>query len=152
MKGIKNKVVFITGATSGIGKAIALRFAQEGATVAINYRKDKEEASTVLEEVNRASSEAGHHVGNVIIQADISDESQIQTAFAQLKQLGGIDVLVNNAGIQMEGASHEIEISKFDKTVDVNLRGAYLCTRYALQQFIQDKKRGLLSIILVSMR
>lgn len=142
MQGIMGKVVLITGATSGIGKAIAFRFAKEGATIAVNYRKDKEKASEVLKEINSASQAAGHAAQNIIVQADISEEEQVKAAFEKLKPLGGIDILVNNAGIQMEGASHEIEISKFDKMLDVNLRGAYLCTRYAIQQFLQEKKKG----------
>lgn len=142
MLGIQEKVVFITGATSGIGKAIALRFTKEGAIVAINYRKNKEEAEEVLQEVNSASQSAGHAAKNIIVQADISKEDQVRAAFEYLRQLGGVDILVNNAGIQMEGASHEIEMSKFDKMLDVNLRGAYLCTRYAIQQFLQSGKRG----------
>ena len=142
MKGIMGKVALITGATSGIGKAIALRFAQEGAKVAINYRKDKKEAETVLAEVNSASQAAGYAPHNIIVQADVSNSDEVQSAFERLEELGGVDILVNNAGIQMEGDSHEIELSKFDKMLDVNLRGAYLCSRYAIQQFLKRSKQG----------
>jgi len=144
MKGLIGKVALITGATSGIGKAIALRFAQEGVKVVINYRKNKEEAETVLEEVNAAGRDAGHGAENTIVQADISQDEQVEAAFENVKQLGGLDILVNNAGIQMQGASHEIELSKFDKMLDVNLRGAYLCSRHAIQQFLDADKPGVI--------
>lgn len=145
MKGIQGKVVLITGATSGIGKAIALRFAQEGAKVAVNYRRDRETAEQVLAEVANVCATENRSCEQMLVQADISEEAEVQAAFAEVAaHWGAVDILINNAGIQMEGASHEIELEKIDKMLSVNLRGAYLCCRSAIQQFLKAEKGGVI--------
>ena len=145
MKGLAQKTVLITGATSGIGKAIAKRFAQEGAQVVVNYRRDTEEAESVLSEINESRDSASPAIENLIVRADISQPQEVQDMFETLvEKTGGVDVLVNNAGVQMQGASHEIELDQFDKMLDVNLRGAYLCSRFAIQHFLNPQKAGVI--------
>src|SRR3954465_10716511 len=108
MERLQRKNVLITGASSGIGQAIAVRFAAEGANVAINYRSGAEQA-----EVTRAMAKASRSNGEgreIVGQADGSNEGQVQHMFAKtIEAFGGIDVLVNNAGIQKPTPSHEIE-------------------------------------------
>ena len=136
---LDGKNVLITGASSGIGQAIAIKFAEEGANVAINYRSGPEQAEAVEMQVHEAclASGRGADCHDLIIQADVSDERQVREMFAHVvERFGRVDVLVNNAGIQKPCASHEIEVKDFDSVVSVNLRGAFLCAREALRHFL----------------
>ena len=135
---LEGKNVIITGASSGIGQAIAIRFAEEGANVAINYRSGPDQARAVEMQVHEACLTNGRDRAcqDLIIQADVSDENQVREMFAHVvEKFGRVDVLVNNAGIQKPCASHEIEIRDFDNVVGVNLRGAFLCAREAIRHF-----------------
>lgn len=132
---LQGKNALITGASSGIGKAVAIRFAEEGANVAINYYIDQQEAEAALAMVGNAG--AGKHL---IVQADVSREDQVQSMFAKvLDALGPVDVLVNNAGIQMPSPSHEVETSEFERVLDVDLKGPFLCSREAIRHFLTIK-------------
>jgi glucose 1-dehydrogenase len=144
MRRLQGKNALITGAATGIGRAIAIRFAQEGANVAINYRSGSEEAdeaqSTVRE--SRSPGDAGREIA---VQADISKEEDVRTLFATVaRALGGIDIVVNNAGIQKVAPSHEIEMADFDRVLNVNLRGAFLCAREAIRHFLDRGKAGVI--------
>ncbi len=134
---LENKNVLVTGASSGIGQAIAIRFAQEGANVAINYRSDAAQAETTralaLEARNGAAGK------ELVVQADVSKEDEVQAMFARvIEGLGSLDILVNNAGIQKPCPSHEIEMADFDRVLAVNLRGPFLCAREALRHFLKQ--------------
>ena len=140
------KNVLITGASSGIGQAIAIRFAQEGANVAINYRSDAEHA-----EANRKIAEQSYRdIGKperkaIVVQADVSNEDQVKAMFQKvLEAFGSLDVLVNNAGIQKPQASHEIEMADFDRVVAVDLRGPFLCAREAIRHFLSRAGGGVI--------
>ncbi len=132
---LAGKNVLVTGASSGIGQAIAVRFAQEGANVAMNYRGDPNEVQQTQEMVRKARASAA--VKDLPVQADVSREDQVREMFQQvLQSFGSLDVLINNAGIQIPTPSHEIEMSDFDRVLGVNLRGAFLCAREALRHFL----------------
>lgn len=150
MKGLKGKNALITGATSGIGQAIAVRFATEGANVALNYRKspeDIEDTQALIDEM--CSQVRGCGSEDFPVQADISkEEDVIVMVAAVIEKFGRLDILINNAGIQTEGAAHEIKIEDFDRVLNVNLRGAYLCAREALKHFLSREGGG--SIINIS--
>src|SRR5690242_2796277 len=122
MERLKGKNVLITGASSGIGQAIAVRFAREGANIAINYRSGAEQA-----EATRAMARAArsNRTGReLVVQADVSNEDQVKQMFATtLEAFGRLDVLINNAGIQKAAPSHEIETADSDRILSVNLRG-----------------------------
>jgi glucose 1-dehydrogenase len=135
---LEGKNVLITGASTGIGQAIAVRFAQEGANVAINYRNGPEQAEATEVEVHQACTGVRQNgCKELKVQADISKEDQVADMFAKvIESFGSIDVLVNNAGIQKVAASHEIELRDFDNVVGVNLRGAFLCARQAIRHFL----------------
>ncbi|MGF1479328.1 MAG: glucose 1-dehydrogenase [Cyanophyceae cyanobacterium] len=142
MKGLKEKKVLVTGATSGIGQAIAVRFAQEGASVAINHRKGPESADQTVAMIEEACGGEAH---KILVQADVSQEADIIRMCKEVvEQLGSLDILVNNAGIQMAEDSHEVETDDFDKVIGVNLRGAYLCAREAIQQFLKQGTGGII--------
>jgi glucose 1-dehydrogenase len=146
MKGLKGKNVLVTGATSGIGQAIAVRFAQEGANVALNYRKspeDTEQTQAMIDEV--CSQVKGCGVQDFPVQGDVSKEEDIiEMVDEVVGRLGSLDILINNAGIQTESPSHEIEAADFDRVLNVNLRGAYLCARQALKHFLANEKPGVI--------
>ena len=135
MMRLEGKNVLVTGASSGIGQAIAVRFAQEGANVAMNYRGEPQEVQQTQEMVRKARASAS--VKDLPVQADVSQEDQVQEMFRQvIKAFGSLDVLINNAGIQIPTPSHETEMSDFDRVLGVNLRGAFLCAREALRHFV----------------
>lgn len=146
MKGLKGKNVLVTGASSGIGQAIAVRFAQEGANVAINYRKNPEDAKETEEMVENACGEIrGCGVESLLVQADVSQEEDVvKMVAAVVEKFGGLDILINNAGIQIEGAAHEMKIEDFDRVVAVNLRGAYICARETLKHFLSRRVGGVI--------
>ena len=144
MKRLEGKNALITGSSTGIGQAIAVRFAQEGANVAINYLKgadDPEITDTLVRKACQAIKEAG--CKDMVVQADVSREDHVAKMFADvIKEWGRLDILVNNAGIQKVGPSHEITLEDFDKVIAVNLRGAYLCAREAIRHFLSREGGG----------
>ena len=135
MARLEGKNVLVTGASSGIGQAIAVRFAQEGAHVAINYRREEDQARETQEMVRKTRLNSS--VKDILIQADVSQEDQVGEMFRQVLQtFGSLDVLINNAGIQLPSPSHDVEMADFDRVLGVNLRGAFLCAREALRHFV----------------
>jgi glucose 1-dehydrogenase len=150
MRGLKGKNVLVTGGTSGIGQAIAVRFAEHGANVAINYLRDPGEATETEEQVHACVARVRQEgVRDVVVGADVSNEDEVRRMVAEaVEQLGGVDVLVNNAGIQISRPSEELSSDDFDKVLAVNLRGAFLCAREAIRHFLAENKPG--SIVNVS--
>ena len=150
MRGIKGKNVLVTGGTSGIGQAIAVRFAEYGANVAINYLRTPDEATDTEDKVHACVHQVRQQgVRDVLVQGDVSKEEDVVRMFeTTVDQLGGLDVLVNNAGIQISKPSHELSAADFDKVIGINLRGAFLCAREAIKRFMADGTAG--SIINIS--
>jgi glucose 1-dehydrogenase len=144
MHGLKGKNVLITGGTSGIGQAAAVRFAEYGANVAINYQHNAEEAKETEAKV-RACLESVRQTGvrDVLVHGDVSQEEAVLDMVAStVDLLGGLDVLVNNAGIQLSRPSHELSAADFDTVVATNLRGSFLCAREAIKHFRQTDTPG----------
>ena len=146
MRGLKGKNVLVTGGTSGIGQAIAVRFAEYGANVAINYLRRPEEAADTEEKVQACVAQVQQMgVRDVLVQGDVSKEDDVVRMFEDaVDQLGGLDVLVNNAGIQISRPSHELSADDFDKVLAVNLRGAFLCAREAIRSFLATETPGVI--------
>jgi glucose 1-dehydrogenase len=146
MKGLKEKNVLITGATSGIGQAISVYFAAEGANVALSYRGDLNKLDETKELIVKARGEKNNHSGKVLsVQGDLSEEADIVRMCSEvIAQLGSLDILINNAGIQNSAPSHELSTADFDRVIEVNLRGAYLCARETLKHFMQRSYRGII--------
>jgi glucose 1-dehydrogenase len=146
MPGVKGKGVLVTGGTSGIGQAIAVRFAEYGANVAINYLRTADEAADTEQQVQACAARVQQEgVRDVLVQGDVSDEQDVVRMVGRaVSELGGLDVLVNNAGIQLSRHSEELSSSDFDKVLAVNIRGAFLCAREAIRHFLAEDKPGVI--------
>ena len=150
LRGLEGKNVLVTGGSSGIGQAIAVRFAEYGANVAINYLSTPEEAEGTEQQVHACVAKVQREgVQDVLVGGDVSSEDDVVRMVGEtVGQLGGIDVLINNAGIQISRPSDALAAADFDKVLAVNLRGAFLCAREAIKHFIAEDKGG--SIVNVS--
>ena len=150
MRGLKGKNVLVTGGSSGIGQAIAVRVAEHGANVAINYLTTPDEAAETEREVHACIHKVRNHgVQDVLVQGDVSKEEDVVRMVQEtVDGLGGIDVLVNNAGIQISRPSQDLSVADFEKVLAVNLRGAFVCAREAIKRFLEAGKPG--SIVNVS--
>src|SRR2546423_605663 len=146
MRGLKGKNILVTGGTSGIGQAIAVRFAEYGANVAINCLRQPGEAADTEEQVHACASRVQQEgVRDALVQGDFSNEDDVVSMVAHaVSELDGVDILVNNAGIQISRPSEELSSADFDKVLAVNLRGAFLCAREAIRHFIEAEKRGVI--------
>jgi 3-oxoacyl-[acyl-carrier protein] reductase len=141
MNRLKDKVAIVTGSSSGIGKAIALRFGAEGASVVVTARRMALCEQTV-EQITKAGGEAWP------IQTDVADERQVERLIEDtVKRYGRLDILVNNAGIVANGRLAEMTTELFDEVMSVNLRGTFFCCRAG---FTQMKKQGEGTIINMS--
>ena len=144
MPGLKGKNVLVTGGTSGIGQAMAVRFAEHGANVAINYLRQQDEAAETEQQVQTCIAKVQQEgVRDALVGADVSEEDEVVRMFEQaIAALGGVDVLINNAGIQISRPSHELAAEDFDRVLAVNLRGAFVCAREAIKHFLASGKPG----------
>lgn len=132
MQRLKNKVAIVTGSSSGIGKAIALRFGAEGAHVVVTARRMARCEQTVAQIV-KEGGEAW------VIQTDVSDERQVERLIEQtVAYYGRLDILVNNAGVVAGGQLAETTTHSFDEVMNVNLRGTFFCCRAGFKQMKQQ--------------
>ena len=138
---LKGQTALVTGANSGIGLAIAISLARAGANVIVNYVTKEEDAEAVAEEVRRCGQRA------MIAHADVSDEAQVQAMFAAaVREFDTIDILVSNAGVERNAPFHEMTIAQWDAVMNVNLRGAFLCAREAVREFLRRGVRPEISV------
>lgn len=142
---LEGKVAVITGASRGIGRAIALEMAAQGAKVIINYNGSKERAESVQEEIQEKGGFAG------IYQCDVSDFAACELFFKDIiKEYGRIDILVNNAGITRDGLLMAMSEEDFDRVVDTNLKGAFHCMRFVSRQMLKQKSGRIINMSSVS--
>jgi glucose 1-dehydrogenase len=148
--GLAGRNVLVTGASSGIGQAIAVRFGQEGANVAINYRSDAAEARETEREIDAAVEQCHARlrdcaVRTALVRADVSNANDVARMVREtVDALGGLDVLVNNAGIQVDSPTEDLDVDDFDRVVAVNLRGAFLCAREAIRHWLAEGRAGVI--------
>ncbi|ADE67871.1 MULTISPECIES: glucose 1-dehydrogenase [Priestia] len=136
-KDLEGKVVVITGSSTGLGKAMAIRFATEKAKVVVNYRSKEEEANSVLEEIKKVGGEAIAVKGDVTVESDV-----INLVQSAIKEFGKLDVMINNAGMENPVSSHEMSLSDWNKVIDTNLTGAFLGSREAIKYFVENDIKG----------
>ncbi len=133
---LDGKVALVTGASRGIGRAIAIRLAAEGAKVAINFAGNTEKAEAVKAEIEAAGGEA------LLVQANVADAAAVEEMVAKVVEaFGGIDVLVNNAGITRDGLLVRMKDEDFDAVLDTNLKGVFYCTK-AVSKLMMKKRSG----------
>lgn len=131
---LKGQKALVTGANSGIGRGIAVALAHAGADVVVNYYSGDEAAAAVVEEARRCSSRVYAH------RADVSDEGQVLAMFRRMyDEFGTIDILVSNAGLQMDAPLERMTLDQWNRVLAVNLTGQFLCAREAVREF---KRRG----------
>ncbi len=133
---LDGKVALVTGASRGIGRAIALRLASEGAKVAINYAGNQQAAEEVKHEIESAGGEA------LLIKANVADAQAVEAMVASVVEaFGTIDILVNNAGITRDGLLMRMKDEDFDAVIDTNLKGVFYCTK-AVAKLMMKKRTG----------
>lgn len=131
-----NQRVLITGASSGIGQGIAIAFGQQGANVIVNYHSDEEGANFTLDQIIKGGGKGFTY------QADVGNEAEVVKMFNKATtEYGGLDVLINNAGIQKDSEFSSMTLEQWKKVINTNLTGQFLCAREAIQAF-QAKKQG----------
>lgn len=134
---LEGKVIVITGASTGLGRAMALRFGEEKAKIIVNFRSDENEANAVVEGVKKAGGDAIAVKGDVTIEEDVIN--LVQTA---MNKFGTLDVMINNAGIENPVASHEMPLSDWNRVINTNLTGAFLGSREAIKYFVENDIKG----------
>ena len=144
MPDLRGKNVLITGGTSGIGQATAVRFAEHGANVAINFLTTPQEAAGTEEQVHTCLRKIRQHdVRDVLVHGDVASEDDVvQMVGEAAARLGGLDILVNNAGIQIPRPSEQLDSAEFDRVLAIDLRGSFLCAREVIKRFLADEKHG----------
>ena len=132
---LDGKVALVTGASRGIGRAIAIRLASEGAKVAINFAGNQKAAEEVKGEIEKNGGEA------ILVKANVADSAAVDEMFAKvIEAFGTVDILVNNAGITRDGLLIRMKDEDFDAVIDTNLKGVFYCTKAAAK--LMMKKRS----------
>ena len=138
---IKGKRVLVTGSSDGIGKAIAIRLANEGADVIINYRSNSDSAQKVVSEIIALGSKS------TAIMADVSDSNQVNGLIKSANDfMGGIDILINNAGVTRDNLILRMSEDDWDYVIDSNLKSAFLCTKAVLPQMLKQRSGRIVNI------
>ena len=142
---LQDKVSLITGASRGLGKAIALKLSSMGSKIAINYLSREAEAKDVMSSIMDQGGEA------MLVPADIRDSNMVKAMVRQITdKWNRIDILVNNAGITMDSLILRMSDEAWDSVVDTNLRGAYLCTKFALRSMMNQGQGRIINIASVA--
>lgn len=136
---LKGQKAIVTGASSGIGKAVARSLGEAGADVVVNYVSDDDPVEEILDSIRELGVEAHGY------KADVSDEEQVREMFKwSIEKMGTVDILVNNAGIQVDAPFHEMTLDQWNSVLGVNLTGQFLCSREAVREF---RRRGVVEEI-----
>lgn len=130
---LKNQIAVVTGSSSGIGKAVVTELAKRGANVVVNYRSSKKKANEVQKEIEANGGKA------VVIQADVSKKEDVDKLISEtLEAYGRLDIMVANAGVQVDAPFLEMDLEQWQQVIDVNLTGQFLVTHAAAKQFVKQ--------------
>src|SRR5699024_5569500 len=138
---LKGKNAIVTGASRGIGRAIALELANQGANVVVNYAGNEKSAKKVVEELKQAG------VKSFAIKANVADEKDVKMMMKEtLKEFGTIDILVNNAGITRDNLLMRMKEADFDDVVDTNLKGTFLCIKAVSRSMMKQRSGRIINV------
>ncbi|WP_338786635.1 3-oxoacyl-[acyl-carrier-protein] reductase [Metabacillus sp. FJAT-53654] len=138
---LENKVALVTGASRGIGKAIALELAKNGASVAVNYAGSEAKANEVVDEIKANGGNA------FAIKADVSNTEDVQNMIKEvISQFGQLDILVNNAGITRDNLLMRMKDAEWDDVINTNLKGVFLCTKGVTRQMMKQRSGRIINI------
>jgi len=138
---LAGKNALVTGASRGIGKAIAIELASKGANVAVNYAGSKDKAQEVVHQLKEMG------VNAFKVQADVADEDSVQTMIKQvIETFGNLDILVNNAGITKDNLIMRMKTEEFDQVIHTNLKGVFLCTKAVTRQMIRQRSGKIINV------
>lgn len=139
--GLIGKCAVVTGASRGIGRAIALQLASEGAKVVVNYSGSEQKALEVVEEIKQNGGEA------IAVQANVADTDSVQNLMkTALETYGSIDILVNNAGITRDNLLMRMKDDEWDDVINTNLKGVFLCTKAVTRQMMKQRAGRIINI------
>ena len=142
---LEGKVAIVTGASRGIGRAIAVELAGRGAGITVNYCGSREKAEETAELIREKGRRA------LLVRADVSDSSQVEEMFRQTaEEFGRIDILVNNAGITRDNLLLRMSEEDFDAVINTNLKGAFLCMKQAAKRMLKQKSGRIINISSIS--
>ncbi len=138
---LAGQVALVTGASRGIGRAIALELGSKGAKVAVNYAGSKEKALEVVKEIEEMGSTA------IAIQADVTSQEAIDEMFKIIEEkLGTVNILVNNAGINKDSLLMRMKEEDWDQVLNTNLKGVFLCTKKVIRSMMKERKGKIINI------
>jgi len=138
---LKGKNALVTGGSRGIGKAIALELARQGANVAVNYAGNEVKAQAVVEEIESM------HVKSFKVQADVAEESDVKGMVKEvIGQFGSVDILVNNAGVTRDNLLMRMKTEEFDQVINTNLKGVFLCTKAVTRQMMKQRSGKIINV------
>ena len=141
MNRLKDRIALITGASSGIGKGIAIAFAREGANIVVADKSGEKQAAEVLAGIREQGRQS------LFVQTDVSDERSVKRmAEAAIAKFGRVDILVNNAGIFTKSLIENLSVEDWDRVVNTNLRGTFLCTRALIGQMLERRDGRIINI------
>lgn len=137
---LKDKVALVTGASRGIGRAIALALAGEGARVIVNYNKSEKEAKEVVEQILEISKKTNNGAQAMALHADVSDYDEVKEMFAvAYENFGKLDILVNNAGIIKDRTLKNMSLEEWHSVINTNLNGVFYCCKEAIGESIDNE-------------
>jgi len=141
MRKLEGKVAVVTGASRGIGRAIALKLAKEGAKVVVNYSGSQAKAEEVVAKIQESGGEA------IAVQASVSQTEEVTTLMdTAVKTFGSLDILVNNAGITRDNLLMRMKEDEWDDVLDTNLKGVFLCTKAVTRQMMKQRAGRIINI------
>ncbi|MFB0520676.1 MAG: SDR family NAD(P)-dependent oxidoreductase, partial [Desulfatiglandales bacterium] len=142
---LKGKVALITGSSRGVGRAVALAYAREGASVVVNYASNKNAAGEVVAAIKEMGSRA------IAFRADVAKAAEAEALVQNtIEQFGGLDILVNNAGFSRPAMLLRMSEEQWDQVLDVHLKGTFFCTQFAARHMAQQKRGKIINVTSVA--
>jgi 3-oxoacyl-[acyl-carrier protein] reductase len=142
---LKDKAAVVTGASRGVGRAVALAFAREGADLVVNFASNEAAAREVVQAIEKMGRKA------VMVKGDVAKKEEAQAVVGAAKEhFGRLDILVNNAGISRPGMLYKMTEAQWDEVVDLHLKGAFLCTQAAAQIMMEQKSGKMINVTSVA--